>query len=77
MISWFIVGTYFFQNIKIGIMRCLILAIVCLTFIGCEKEVECCSYNYWVIYNNNNNSSINEGCACCYDVTGRIINCPQ
>ena len=57
-------------------MRYFILAIVCLTFIGCEKEVECCSYNYWTIYNNNN-SSINDECACCYDVTGRIIECPQ
>jgi len=56
-------------------MKYLIL-VIALTFIGCEKETECCSYNYWTTSYNHNLSTTAE-CACCYDLAGREINCPQ
>ena len=57
-------------------MKYLIIVILSLTFIGCEKEVECCSYTYWTTFDNPS-LSVNEECACCYDLAGRKINCPQ
>ena len=56
-------------------MKYLIVVFLCLTLNSCEKEVECCSYNYWAVYNNP--SQLNSGCDCCYDITGRIMECPQ
>ena len=56
-------------------MKYLIIVILSLTFIGCEKETECCSYTYWTTFDNPS-LSVNEECACCYDLAGRKINCP-
>lgn len=57
-------------------IKYLIVVFLCLILSGCEKEFNCCPYNYWTTYNNPS-VSISEECECCYDITGRIMECPQ
>jgi len=62
------------QEHNLKAMKYFFIIILFLGITSCEKESECCSYNYWTTYHNN---SLNEECACCYDITGRIIECPN
>tara|TARA_R110000744_G_scaffold130653_2_gene238354 strand:+ start:3793 stop:3963 length:171 start_codon:yes stop_codon:yes gene_type:complete len=55
-------------------MKYLIVVFLCLTLNSCEKEEECCSYNYWTTHNSP--LQLNSECDCCYDLAGRKINCP-
>ena len=57
------------------VMKYILIICLGLVFSSCEKETECCSYNYGITYSNI--TSIDEECSCCYDLIGREVKCSQ